>query len=115
MKLPQLVAEKHKAAEHGQVRHTKKFCATKAVVGGTVDSHSTPCMLQTRTRCRAEWHQQKHCDDHEQGEIDEGQDVLFGKALTQRTCEIRAHHVQQPHQRQGVACHLGRQALVFEV
>ena len=54
-------------------------------------------------------------DGHRARQVDEGQDFAFGQLLAQHAGRVGAEHVEQADQRQRVAGHLRRQALVLQV
>jgi hypothetical protein len=54
-----------------------------ALVGGTVDSHSSPITLANMYTQRRQRRQQEHGDGHGAREVDERQDLALGHALAQ--------------------------------
>ena len=109
------MAQEDKAAEHGQVCHTKNLGngrVGRRHRGQPQKAHHRREHIHTD---RAEWRPDEEGDDYCTGEVNEGQDVAFGQALAQSPCRVGAKHIEQANQGQRVTGHLGRQAVVFEV
>ena len=108
------MAQKHKPAEHGQMRHTKNL--GNHSVGdryGGKPQQAHGCGKDVNAQ-RCDGQADENGNDDASRQINAREDFVFGENLSQTACGICTRNIEQTDQRQSGAGQLRRHALVFQ-